>query len=220
MDENITNLIITELKSLNKRDPIWVKDVESKIVKLIKTNPKEVEKKGPKIVWEIYEDLKIKQSIDKANFINNKSNTKNNYLGKGRKTRVNRKKALFDMTWVLKQNFHRLNHKELMHFVNNCEKEMILPEDFDLYQTAKIRDDFVFIMNGNLYFHILLDGKETKKGIKLLDNSAIILGKDYVCRINNNTNEIEDDNIKGLGLQPFDSIYFTKDGFVFVLKNK
>jgi len=140
-------------------------------------------------------------------------------LGRGTKVRINRKKALFDMTWKIKQNSHRFNNKELMHFIANCEKELTLPEDFDLMQTANIRDKFVFLKDGKLNFHILSEGKETKKAIKLLDDSIIILGRHYVCRLNKD-NEIEDDSIKGLGLMPIDSIYYTKDNLVFVLRNK
>lgn len=142
----------------------------------------------------------------------------NYLLGRGTKVRINRKKALFDMTWIIKQNSHRFNNKELMLFIKNCEEKLIMPEDFDIMQNASIRDKFVFINNGKLYFHILENGKETKKAIKLLDDSIIILGKNYVCRINNKTKEIEDDIINILGVMPLDSIYYTKDNLVFVLK--
>ena len=216
----IIDLIIKELKVLNKKDSIWTKDVENKIKDLIDRNPKLVEKKGKQIVWDVYEDLKMKQSIDKVNYIHKMNKDKSDYVSKTSKIgRISRRKALFDMTWVVKQNAYRLNQKELMRFIAKCEKDLIYPEDYDVLQTAKIRDEYVYFMDGKLYFHTLEKGKETKKSIKLSEDSVIVLGKGYVFRINNENREIEDDRVKALGLKPLDSIFYTKGNMVFVLRN-
>jgi len=217
--QELASKIIDELKRLHKKDPLWTEDVEKKVAILMKTNPELVLKKNEKIVWDVYEDMKMRQSIDKVNFVRAKEKEQSSYISKTSKIgRVNRKKALFDMTWLIKQNASRLNNKELMHFINEAEKELRYPEDYDIMQTAKIREDIVFLMNGKLNFHTLENGKNIKKEIKLIDNSIIVLGRNYVLRINGATKEIEDDKINAHNLLPLDSVYYVKGNFVFILK--
>jgi len=210
--------IIDELKIISKKDFKLAKKIEIKISKIIEVKPKE-SNKGKKLVKEIYEDIKMREDLNKVNLRKKDKKEESEYFSKTSKIgRISRKKVLFDMTWIFKQNKHRLNSKELFMFLDKIEKNLIMPIDYDILQTAKIRDEFVYLKDGRLFFNILKSGKEQRKAIKLINNTIIVLGKNYIFRFNNNTNEIEDDTIKSFGLLPLDSIYFIKDNLVFVWK--
>ena len=89
--------ILKTLREIAKKDKNLAKEIEKEIVLLIKKKSPKL-KEGSKLAYEIMEDIKKRKTIDLANTINMKKNT---YVTK---KRVNRKKALFDMTWILKQN--------------------------------------------------------------------------------------------------------------------
>lgn len=220
MDQNIVNEMISELKKLNIKDSIWTKDVEKRIVKMIENNDQRIQKSKGKIVWEIYEELRMKQSIDKVNVIakQNEKNPDKQYVKKhSRIGRIDRKKALLDLIGIVKKNGSRFDN-HIMQTIDKIESKMQMPDDFDVNLTAKIRDDFVYLMNGKINFHTIVDGKETKKSIKLIDNSIIFIGKNYILRFDIDKGLIEDDRISVLGVMPQDSIYYTVGNLVFVFR--
>jgi len=210
-----TDIIVSELNNLAKKDLKRAIKVERKIAEMIKIHPEIIKKrksvKG--LVKEVYEDLRMRDDL-------NKKNTKkvdSSFLKKtSRIGRINRKKAWHQLLYYIKKNLYRLNLKELNHRIAEIEKNIILPEDYDILQTAKLRDEFVFLKNRKLNFHTIENSKDTIKRILLKDNSIIILGRNIVYRINVETKEIESDKPNNISLLPIDMILYISGGFVFV----
>jgi len=209
------DIITAELKELAEKDLKRAKKVENKIVELIKIKPEVIKnrKTVSGLVSEIYEDLRMKEDLEKTNTkqIDTKFLKKNSKIG-----RIDRKKAWHNLLYYMTKNQYRLNDKGLNYKITDIEKKQILPEDYDISQTAKIRSEFVFLKDNRLNFHILEDSEDKIKKICLKDNSIIILGRNIVYRINLSNNEIESDNPNCFGLMPIDLIIFVSGQFVFV----
>ncbi len=211
--EKLAKEISLELEALSKRDTNFAAKTEDRILELIKTRPEEIIKKGKQIVKETYETLKIEKDLDKVNKkkISTEFLKQNSRIG-----RISYKKALDNMVWHIKKYFIQLNWRELESAVLDIDAKHTLPEDYDCLQTAKIRDEFVFLKDGRLNFHLLEKGKEIIRKISLKENSIIILGKNKIFRIDLDDSQIDSDIPNALGIKPLDSIYFVKSGFVFV----
>lgn len=211
--EKLAKEITLELESLSKRDTNFAAKTEDRILELIKTRPEEVIKKGKLIVKEVYETLKIEKDLDKVNKkrISTEFLKQNSRIG-----RISYKKALDNMVWNIKKYFGELNWRELESCISDIDTKHTLPEDYDCLQTAKIRDEFVFLKDGRLNFHLLEKGKELIRKISLKENSIIILGKNKIFRIDLGDCKIDSDTPNALGIKPLDSIYFIKGQFVFV----
>ncbi len=209
------DIIISELKELAKKDTMRAIKVERLITEIVKLHPEKITNrtniKG--LVLEVYEDLRMRDDLDKTN--SKKVDT--NFLKKtSRIGRIDKKKAWHNLIYHIHKNEYRLNFKELVHKINDIEKNITLPDDYDISQTAKIRDEYVFIKDNRLNFHVLENSQDTIKKVALKDNSIIILGRNIVYRINLDSNEIDSDSPNCFGLMPIDLIIFVSGQFVFI----
>jgi hypothetical protein len=187
------------------------------LAEIMKVHPERIlERNSPKgLVRELYEDLRMRDDLDKTN--SKKVDT--NFLKKtSRIGRIDRKKAWHNLLFHLHKKEEMLNSNELKHELVEIEQKIILPEDYDVSQTAKIRDEFVFIKDNRLQFHVLEDSQDVIKRITLKDNIIIILGKNLVYKIDLNNGAVDGDNPNTLGLMPLDSIYYVAGQFVFIWK--
>lgn len=211
--EKLAKEISLELEELSKRDTNFASKTEDRILELMKTRPEEVIRKGKQIVKEVYEIVRIEKDIDKVNrkTVNVEFLKQNSRIG-----RISYKKALDNMIWYIKKYFRQLNWRELESAVSDIDTKHTPPEDYDTLQTAKIRDEFVFLKDGKLNFHLIEKGKEIIRKISLKENSIIILGKNKIFRIDLDDEQIDSDTPNALGIKPLDSIYFIKSGLVFV----
>ena len=201
------NIIIKELQELAKKDTPRAIKVERIITDIIKLHPEKIlqRKSIEGLVKEVYEDLHMRDDLDKTNT----KKVDNSFLKKtSRIGRIDKKKAWHNLIYNIHKNEYRLNFKELVHKVNEIEKTIKLPDDYDISQTAKIRDEYVFIKDNKLNFHALEKSQDIIKKIKLKDNCIIILGRNIVYRINLNDNQIENDNPNCFGLMPLDLIIY------------
>ncbi len=211
--EKLAKEISQELEELSKKDPNFAGKTEDRILELMKTRPEEVIRKGKQIVKEVYEIIRIEKDIDKVNKkkISTEFLKQNSRIG-----RISYKKALDNMVWHIKKYFRQLNWRELETCIQDIDTKHTPPEDYDCLQTAKIRDEFVFLKDGKLNFHLIEKGKEIIRKISLKENSIIILGKNKIFRIDLEDSQIDSDTPNALGIKPLDSIYFIKGQLVFV----
>ncbi len=215
--EQKLSIIYQELQDLYIKDKIRAIKVDTKIKEILKIRPEIIKNKdNPKnFVKELYEDLRMHEDIDKVNLNNDYSEyfKKNSKIG-----RIDRKKAWNNLIYNINKQKYRLNFKELNHKIENIKNKVILPEDFDISQTAKIRDEYLYIKNNRLYFNILKEGINELKKIKLESNNIIIIGKNKVIKINLNNNEIDIDNPYIFGLLPLDTILLIDSKLIFIWK--
>jgi hypothetical protein len=204
--------IITEkLKELYKKDPKRAIKVDLKIKELIKLHPERITNDNT-IVNEIYEDIRMREDIDKSN----KKDFNSNYIKQKSKIyRIDRKKAWNNLIYNIKKNKYRLNFKELNIKIEDIEKKITLPLDYDLDQTIKLRNEYLYLKDKKIHFTSLEDSKEKQKKIALTEDYILILGKNIIYRLNLKTKEIESDNPIILGLKPLDSIILKQDNFIF-----
>lgn len=211
--EKLVKEISLELEALSKRDTNFAAKTEDRILEIMKTRPEEVIRKGKEIVKEVYEIVRIEKDIDKVNRkkVNVEFLKQNSRIG-----RISYKKALDNLIWYIKKYFRQLNWRELETCIQDIDTKHTHPEDYDTLQTAKIRDEFVFLKDNKLNFHLLENGREIIRKISLKENSIIILGKNKIFRIDLDDEQIDSDTPNALGIKPLDSIYFIKSGLVFV----
>jgi len=212
------DIIVVELKELAKKDTIRAIKVERLITEMIKLHPERLNERNSfkGLVNEVYEDLRMRDDLDKTNT----KKVDNSFLKKtSRIGRIDRKKAWHNLIYHMNKNQYRLNSKDISHKIADIEKKQTLPEDYDISQTAKLRDEYVYLKDNKLNFHVLEDSQDAIKKITLRDNSIIILGRNIVYRINLTTNEIESDTPSCMGLLPLDTIVYVSGQFVFIWKS-
>jgi len=211
------NIITQDLKELAKKDTKRAIKIERKITEMIKLHPERirVRKSVKGLVKELYEDIRMRDDLDKTN---SQKIDKSFLKEHSRIGRIDKKKAWHNLLYYLKKNLRKINSSELGGELTKIEEKIILPEDYDISQTAKIREDSLYIKDKRLHFIIIEDGKETTKKILLKDKSIIILGKNLVTRLNVENNSIECDMPSTLGLLPIDVIVLTMGNFVFIWK--
>jgi len=211
------DIIISELKELAQKDTQRAIKVEHMLAEIIKVHPERIsERNSPKgLVKELYEDLRMRDDLDKTN--SKKVDT--TFLKKtSRIGRIDRKKAWHNMLFHLHKKEEMLNSNELKHELVEIEQKIILPEDYDVSQTAKIRDEFVFLKDRRLQFHVLEDSQDVIKRIALRDNIIVVLGKNLIYKIDLNNGAVDGDNPSTLGLMPIDCILYVSGQFVFIWK--
>lgn len=211
------DIIISELKDLASKDAARAIKVEHMLAEIIKVHPEKInDRNSPKgLVRELYEDLRMRDDLDKTN--SKKVDT--TFLKKtSRIGRIDRKKAWHNMLYHLHKKENMLNSNELSQALVDIEQKITLPEDYDVSQTAKLRDEYVFIKDGRLQFHVLENSQDVVKRIGLRDNLIIILGKNLVYKINLDSGSVDGDNPNTLGLMPIDCILYVSGQFVFIWK--
>lgn len=210
---NILNkeIINEKLKELYKKDPKRAIKVDLKIKDLLKLHPERIANEKT-IVNEIYEDLRMREDIDKSN---TKELNSNYIKEKSKIYRVDRKKAWNNLIYNIRKNKYRFNNKELNLKIEEIDKKIILPLDYDLDQTIKLRNEYLYLKDKRINFNVLEESKEKLRKIALNEDYILILGRNIVYRLNLKTKEIESDAPNILGLKPLDSIILKQDNFIF-----